>query len=85
MNDVNLPTQSSAAAETPLSREWGYALRYWLRGRRAYVAAAIVLGGGGLALGWGWLAAVGVLPILLAALPCAAMCAIGLCMPKEKK
>jgi len=85
MNDMNQPAQAAGTAETPLWREAGYALRYWLRGRRAYIAAAMVVGGGGLALGWGWLAAVGVLPILLAVLPCAAMCAIGLCMPKEKK
>lgn len=30
---------------------------------------------------WGWLAAIGAAPFILAALPCAAMCALGLCMP----
>jgi hypothetical protein len=36
--------------------------------------------GAGLALNWSWLTAVGVAPILLAFAPCAAMCALGLCM-----
>jgi hypothetical protein len=31
-------------------------------------------------LNWGWLTAVGAAPILLSLLPCAAMCALGLCM-----
>ena len=45
-------------------------------------AAAIVIGG--LALGWGWLAAVEVLPFVLSVLPCVAMCALGLCMMKGR-
>lgn len=57
---------------------------YW-GGRRGL----LVLGGVALTLGiglnWGWLAAVGVTPILLAVLPCAAMCALGLCMHGMKK
>lgn len=34
----------------------------------------------GLGLGWNWLAAAGIAPLLLALLPCVAMCALGLCM-----
>ena len=43
------------------------------------VLGAIVLG---LALmfKWNWLVAAGIAPLLLSALPCAAMCALGLCM-----
>ena len=45
----------------------------------------IVLGvaaiGLGLSSNWGWLSAIGAAPIILAVLPCAAMCALGLCMP----
>ena len=33
---------------------------------------------------WGWLVAAGIAPILLAAAPCAAMCALGLCMSGMK-
>jgi hypothetical protein len=55
-------------------------VRNYLGGRRGL----FVLGGAALTLGiglnWGWLAAIGVAPILLALLPCAVMCALGLCM-----
>jgi hypothetical protein len=34
----------------------------------------------GAALNWSWLVAVGIAPLLLTVLPCAAMCALGLCM-----
>ena len=30
-------------------------------------------------LGWGWLTTAGLAPIILSTLPCAAMCALGLC------
>jgi hypothetical protein len=42
------------------------------------IAAVAILVG--LWLNWGWLAAVGIAPLILGALPCAAMCALGLCM-----
>ena len=51
-----------------------------LRGRRGLwllAGLAIIVG---LALNWGWLVAVGIAPLLIAALPCVAMCALGLCM-----
>ncbi|MBI1774440.1 MAG: hypothetical protein HYR63_03745 [Proteobacteria bacterium] len=54
--------------------------RTWLTGRRGLIVAAIVLSTVGLSLGWGWLAAIGVAPILLSVLPCLAMCALGICM-----
>lgn len=40
---------------------------------------------GGAALNWSWLVAAGVLPILFAALPCVAMCALHLCMRNNGK
>ncbi|SFE51961.1 hypothetical protein SAMN04488523_10812 [Sulfitobacter brevis] len=36
--------------------------------------------GGGSALNWDWLTAVGLAPLILSLAPCAAMCALGLCM-----
>ncbi len=36
--------------------------------------------GGGAALNWEWLTSVGAAPLLLSLAPCAAMCALGLCM-----
>jgi hypothetical protein len=54
---------------------------YW-GGRRGL----LILGGValtlGVALNWGWLAAAGVTPVLIGLLPCAAMCALGLCVPR---
>jgi hypothetical protein len=46
--------------------------RFWL----ALAAAAVVAGA---AFNWSWLVAVGVAPLLLTLLPCAAMCALHLC------
>ena len=51
-----------------------------LGGRRGMFLLATAVIVAGLALNWNWLAAVGVAPILLAFAPCAAMCALGLCM-----
>lgn len=48
------------------------------RAALAVLAAAIV--GAGLAVNWNWLVAAGIAPILLALAPCAAMCALGVCM-----
>lgn len=52
----------------------------WLGGRRRWVLAGLAAVGAGLALNWDWLTAVGAAPILISLLPCAAMCALGLCM-----
>ena len=52
------------------------------RNRRAMMWAggsAVVLAA---VFSWGWLVAIGVAPLILAFLPCAAMCALGLCMNK---
>ena len=73
---------AAAAAKPSLAQEWLYALRYWLRGARGIavlVVSALVIGA---ALTWSWLVAVGVAPLLLAVLPCAVMCGLGLCMNK---
>lgn len=54
--------------------------RAYLGGRRGLILLAVAVLGAGAALNWGWLIAIGVAPILLALAPCAAMCALGLCM-----
>lgn len=58
------------------------AARQYLGARHIWLTAAAVLLGVAAFLNWGWLVASGVAPVLLAAAPCAAMCAIGLCMDK---
>lgn len=52
--------------------------RPWLIG--GAVVVPIALYGG-----WDWLAATGLATILVAVLPCAAMCALGLCMGRGSK
>lgn len=73
------------AAETPATspaRGLLPAMRYALGGRRALLILAGTALVAGLALNWSWLAAAGIAPLLLAVLPCVAMCALGLCMNK---
>ena len=70
----------SRSSETSLIRDLLDAARYYLRGWRGFAILGSVAIIGGLALNWGWLVAAGIAPVLLTLLPCAAMCALGLCM-----
>ena len=72
----------NAADETYLTRDLIYAVRYYLGGRRGLLVLAGLALVAGLALNWSWLVAAGIAPLLVAALPCVAMCALGLCMNK---
>ena len=58
------------------------AVRPHFGSRRGLLVLAAVALVAGLALNWSWLVAAGVAPFLLSALPCVAMCALGLCMSK---
>jgi hypothetical protein len=53
-------------------------------GRARWLALAAILVTAGLAFNWSWLVAIGVGPVLIAAAPCVAMCALGLCMNRGK-
>ena len=55
------------------------ALRRWFTGRRGLIIGGAAILVAGLALGWNWLSAIGVAPIILSLAPCAAMCALGAC------
>jgi hypothetical protein len=55
-------------------------VRSWIRDRRVLAGAGLAIAGSGLALGWDWLTAVGVAPLIASAAPCLLMCAVGLCM-----
>jgi hypothetical protein len=55
-------------------------VRSWMRDRRVLAGAGLALGGSGIALGWDWLTAIGVAPLIVSAAPCLLMCALGLCM-----
>ncbi|SFO68289.1 hypothetical protein SAMN03159463_02670 [Mesorhizobium sp. NFR06] len=49
-------------------------------GRRGLIAAGVAIAVASLAFNWSFLVAAGIAPVLLGLLPCAAMCALGLCM-----
>lgn len=68
--------------QPPLARDLLHLARYYVGGRRGLLILAGVALVAGLTLNWGWLTAVGVAPILISLLPCAAMCALGLCMSR---
>ena len=75
----------SAAIESPETAVLRDSLRAALMrigARRAAIAGGLAAVAAGVAFNWGWLTAIGVAPVLLSVAPCAAMCALGLCMPK---
>lgn len=75
-------TSDTKSADASLARSWLQFARYYLANRRVLLAiGALVLIVAAL-LNWGWLAAVGIAPILIAVAPCAIMCALGLCAMK---
>src|SRR3954468_7912264 len=75
-------SQTSAAAPV-LARDLAHAARNYLGGRRGpLILAVAVVAAGAAALNWSWRAAAGIAPLLWSLLPCAAMCALGLCMSR---
>lgn len=76
MNEPN----TTPTADPSLGQDILALLRHWFRGRRGVIALAVVVLGTGAYFNWSWLVAAGVAPILIALAPCAAMCALGLCM-----
>ncbi len=79
---MSVLNETEKLEQVSLTKSVMNAARYYLSGRRGLIVLAVVILGSGLALNWGWLVAVGVAPVLLALAPCAAMCALGLCMNK---
>lgn len=73
-------SEGTPITESSLARDLLNAGRYYLGGRRGLLILAGTALAAGLALNWSWLVAVGIAPLLLTALPCLAMCALGLCM-----
>ena len=63
-----------------IKEPWSDRLRRYAGNRLVLIGLATAIVALGLFLGWGWLAALGVAPIILSLLPCVAMCALGLCM-----
>lgn len=74
---ISTPTGSSPNA---LARAATYAIRVIVRSRVGLLVLAVAALGLGLTFNWSWLVAAGIAPVILSLLPCAAMCALGLCM-----
>jgi hypothetical protein len=74
--------EMAGATKSSLTQDWLSALRYWLRGRNGVIGMIVLAVVIGVALNWSWLVAVGIAPLLVAVLPCAVMCGLGLCMSK---
>ncbi len=72
--------KSPVRTDTPLTQDLVSAAQDSLGGRRGWILLAIGALGVGAVLSWSWLVAIGIAPLLLAIAPCAAMCALGLCM-----
>lgn len=79
---MNVSTETRNA-DGSLTQTVAGLLSHYLGGRRGLIVVALAAIGAGLYFSWGWLAAVGIAPLLLAFAPCAAMCALGLCMNKS--
>ena len=73
-------TELTRASEASSRRGFLQVIRFYLGGRRGLIAVGAVIVVAGLAFNWSWLVAAGIAPVLLSLLPCAAMCALGLCM-----
>ena len=79
---MSASTETTKADEPSLARATIDLVWYYLGGRRSLILLTAAVLGAGLFLNWRWLVAVGVAPLLLALAPCAAICALGLCMNK---
>jgi len=77
---MNAGSHSTEAKELSLGQTAAALFRYHVFNRTALAIVALAVIGAGLALNWSWLVAAGIAPILVALAPCAAMCALGLCM-----
>ena len=79
---MSTSTATTKADEPSLAKATIDLVRYYLGGRRGLILLTVAILGAGIVLNWNWLVAVGIAPLLLALAPCAAMCALGLCMHK---
>jgi hypothetical protein len=74
--------EASKSAGKSLADDLFNAARYYLGGRLGLIALGVVAVVVSAVLNWSWLVAAGIAPLLITALPCVAMCALGLCMNK---
>jgi hypothetical protein len=78
-DNVYIEQTEATKASTACGSRKSHRLLPWLPNNRTLLmAAAVAVIGGGFALNWSWLVAVGLAPLILSLLPCIAMCALGL-------
>jgi hypothetical protein len=68
-----------------LARGFLSAARYYIGNRTGLIVVTATAFGVGAYFNWGWLVAAGIAPLIIGVLPCAAMCALGLCMSGRKQ
>jgi hypothetical protein len=78
---MSIETTDSMPRPTTATLLW-HAARYHIGVGRGFVALGAIVLILGAVLNWSWLVAAGVAPLLLSALPCLIMCALGLCASK---
>lgn len=78
---MNIP-QNTNLTKASLAGGQAGRLGPYLGGRRGLLVLGGIAVTLGVGLNWSWLAAAGVTPVLFGLLPCAAMCALGLCLPR---
>lgn len=72
--------ESAKAPEASLTSTAFALARHYLGGRRGLIVLSVGVLAAAAFFNWSWLVAIGIAPLLLAVAPCAAMCALGLCM-----
>ncbi len=71
---------SSEASQPSSRRDLRHAARHYLGTWRVWLIVCAVALIAGIGFSWNWFVAIGLAPILLAALPCLLMCGLGLCV-----
>jgi hypothetical protein len=75
--------QTTDGPPSSLAPELKRAVRSYLGGQRGLLILSGIIIVTALALNWSWLSVLGVAPLILALAPCAAMCALGVCMSRK--
>lgn len=73
-------TETRRASSFSSVQSAGALIRRYFANRKVLAVLALLSVGAGFAFNWSWLVAAGIAPIVLALAPCAAMCALGICM-----
>ena len=74
-----MPELNTIELTIPRGQAIWQAIRPWVTDRRGLIIGGLAVATTGLAIGWNWLSAIGVAPLILSLAPCAAMCALGAC------